>query len=245
MAGVTARAAAVVGGWVAVALVLSSVVSTCSAQLDNKSADLPNTRGMALDYARKVVLKQNKFENVTAHDSTGRGRSVRNGHDWKVCEVYQKDTKGGYAVVKDPSALKRGTAIDLGVVQVDEKCGRLASMGGPVGELSFPMPDFRGSTPAEIYRQMRSEATLRFYSAFDGKSISSRDYTRWRVCSQQLSEGATFYGQPVAFTAVPFDKDGNADPPVPTNLDVACPDNGWQGVRGYPVDRFPALVSPS
>jgi hypothetical protein len=244
VAGVTARAAAVVGGWVAVALVLSSVVSTCSAQLDNKSAALPNTRGMGLEYARKVVLKQNKFENVSAHDSTGRGRSVRNGHDWKVCEVYQKDTKGGYAVVKDPTTLKRGITIDLGVVQVDEKCGPDLRLANP-GDLAYPMPRYRGYTPAEISRAMRPEATLRFYSAIDGSSISSREYGRWRVCSQQLAEGATFYGQPVAFTAVPFDKDSNANPPVPTNLDATCPDNGWQGVRGYPPDRFPALVSPS
>lgn len=244
MAGVATRAAAVVGGWVAVALVLSSVVSTCSAQLDNKSADLPNTRGMALDYARKVVLKQNKFENVTSHDSTGRGRSVRNGHDWKVCEVYQKDSKGNFSVVKDPSTLKRGTAIDLGVVQLDEKCGPDLRLSNP-GDLAYPMPRYRGYTPAEIYRAMRAEATLRFYSAIDGSPISSREYGRWRVCSQQLAEGATFYGQPVAFTAVPFDKDSKANPPVPNNLDAVCPDNGWQGVRGYPADRFPALVSPS
>ena len=113
------------------------------------------------------------------------------------------------------------------------------------GDLAYPMPSYRGYTPAEIYRAMRSEATLRFYSAVDGRSISSREYGKWRVCSQQLAEGATFYGQPVAFTAVPFDKDSRANPPIPTNLDAACPDNGWQGVRGYPADRFPALVAPA
>lgn len=238
------NAALVVGGWLAFFLLAQGFISTLGKVNDNKTSDFPETRGMGLDYARKVVLKQDGFEFVTAHDSTGRGRSVKDGHDWKVCDVYTPDSKGGFALVKDAGKLKHGTKIDLGVVQVDEKCGpdlRLATNG----DLAYPMPNYRGYTPAEIIKAMRSEASLRFYSDVDGSSVSGREGARWRVCSQQLSEGATFFGQPIAFTAVRFDVDTSKNPPVATDLDRACPDRGWQGVKGFPVDRFPALVNPA
>jgi hypothetical protein len=232
----------VIGGWVVFFLFIQGVVTGVARQTDNKVAPLPDTRGMGLDYARNVVLKDKEFTEVRAHDASGRGRTLRSTKDWIVCQQYTPVD----GVLKPVSGRARhNTVIDLGVVLLDERCGTDLTINRKLGDpLDYPMPNFRGVTPADVVRAMRSEASLRFFSV-QGERISSREYSRWRVCSQQLSEGATFFGQPVAFTAVRFDIDSNANPPVMNNLDQSCPDRGWQGVRGFPPERFPALVNPA
>jgi hypothetical protein len=228
-----------IGGWVLFFGLIQFIVGGVSSMADNQVGVLPDTTGMGLSYAKNVVLKDKKFQIVKAHDSTGRSRSLGGGGDWKVCAQY---TPQGGKLVPVAGRVKHNTEIDLGVVLLDEACGPDLTLNRRLDDpLDYAMPDFRGVTPAEVVKAMRKEASLRFYST-DGDEISSQDYNRWRVCTQQLRQGATFFGQPVAFTAVRFDKNDNADPPVPNNLDQLCPDRDWQGVKGFPATRFPALI---
>lgn len=233
---------ALIGGWVVFFLLLQGAVGGVSSIADNEVVLLPDTRGMGLEYARKVVLAKN-FPNVTAHDATGRARGLRTGQDWRVCQQY---TLVSGVLQPVSGRVKRSTKLDLGVVLLDEPCIEDPTINQPnVSPQAYPMPDFRGVTPADVLKAVRSEASLRFYST-DGRRLSGRDYTKWRVCSQQLRAGATFFGQPVAFTAMPFDKQGasGGKPPVPNDLDQVCPDRAWRGVKGFEADQFPSAVPP-
>jgi hypothetical protein len=214
-----------VGGWVVFFLLLQGVVSTAASRSDNTVSLLPDTPGMGLQYATDVVLKQKKFNEVTSHDATGRGRSIGSGHDWKVCEQYETGPNGELVAVR--GNIKRNTAINLGAVLLDEQCPRPDQTLVKNPDLAYPIRDYRGYTPAQVIREMRSEASLRFYST-TGDQVTS-DYGKWRVCSQQLRPNARFYGQPIAFVVAKY----NPDP------DQGCPSHDWGGVPT--LSGFPAL----
>ena len=229
---------ALIGGWVVFFLVMQGVVGGVASRADNTVSAVPETRGMGLEYAKAVVLKQKKFLVVRAHDASGRGRGVGDGQGWHVCEQYTVEADG--ALKRIAGAVKRGSQLDLGVLQLDETCTiDLTLSQNP--DLAYPMPNYRGFTPAEIIKAMRKEASLRFY-ALDGSQVSERQYGQWRVCSQQLRKRSTFYGQPVAFVAVRYDQNSKAVPPQPNDLDQLCREPGWRGVSGFPADRFPELI---
>jgi hypothetical protein len=167
----------------------TSPQTTSAEQKD--AADLPNLVGKGLQSAQDAAQDAGFF-NLTSHDSLGRGRNQIQDRNWKVC--FQTPKVGRHSTK---------TRIDLGAVQLEERCpakdAATPNSGG--GE----MPKLTGKSVRVARLSLDSSTSMSVKDA-SGEDRAILVESNWKVCGQDPKAGEKLTGQPVSLTAVKFEE---------------------------------------
>ncbi len=154
-------------------------------------AELPNLVGKGLEWA-KDKADQSGFGDVESHDALGRDRRWSDDKEWVVC--FQTPAAGAHG---------DDVKVELGAVQIDEKCP--ASDQALYKVATTEMPDLKNRTAYMAREILGDKASIRFIDREDGDEVDGNlgDY---RVCSQEPKAGETFDGVPVTMLVVEYEE---------------------------------------
>jgi hypothetical protein len=158
---------------------------------EKDARDLPNLVGKGLQSAQDAAQAAGFF-NLTSHDSLGRGRNQIQDRNWKVC--FQTPKAGKHSTE---------TRIDLGAVQLEERC--------PAKDAATPnsggaeMPRLTGKSVKVARLSLDTSTSINVKDA-SGEDRAILVESNWKVCDQNPKAGAKLTGQPVSLTAVKFEE---------------------------------------
>ena len=169
----------------------TGAVPASSGAGDPSSASLPNLVGRGLQYAQDAAQAAGFF-NLASHDALGRGRHQILDRDWKVC--FQNPA---------PGVIQANSAVDFGVVKLDERCPGGDQVGLEPGPVGTSMPNLIGKSTAVAKRSLGSNASISYKDA-TGAGRSVVVASNWKICAQDPAPGKPYGGVPVTLTVVKF-----------------------------------------
>jgi hypothetical protein len=171
----------------------------------SQASSLPDLHTKGLKWAQARAGTEG-FGDVGTHDALGRDRGQRDAKSWMVC--FQVPPAGQHT---------RKTQVELGVVQVSEKCptkdqGRI----NPAGALMPPLID-RTAYMATV--SLGDNASVRFIDVAT-KDTVTHNLGDYRICAQEPAAGAAWDGVPVKAAVVPYEQDCDHPKGAPSGLDA-------------------------
>jgi hypothetical protein len=152
---------------------------------------LPNLVGRGLQNAQDAAQAAGFFL-LTSHDALGRGRHQILDREWKVC--FQNPTSG---------AFQTSSAVNFGVVKLDESCPASDQAGTEPEPVGAVMPNLIGKSVAAAKQSLGSNASISFKDA-TGAGRKVLVASNWQICAQDPAPGKTYGGAPVTLTVTKF-----------------------------------------